>query len=778
MIMTRPPPCFLQSSLIRLPLLLLLSRIVPTQQQQSLSQQERNSYLPRVDCPISQEANSFTSYIGLSLIDDDDGDIPKPQALEEQLQQVHRAASAQQCDPYQRSLTEVTFLQSVNYPNPLALFQVQVNSYGTPDPKTALEPPHPNFVTLGELEPTGDVCHISDIVTQQPLQQDSYHVGDINECPFDGCYCDAKPGEQVSGVTEDQLAQLLGSLDLGKPKTTKAKGKGKGKGKGGKRQLGSKGKGKGKGKKDYSYYNDAKGKKSYPRANADDAIELNQFDCPAFAQSMQNGNGDNGDGSTTTTTTTTAFLFELNVNPCIVLTPQEQKEFARELVEQYNLFQFNNCDPGFRRLGQFDIADCQEVTVLDPDGNLQTGQRRRRTAQNSNNNNNNPLAHRQLQTTPPEEDELLALSKFLVFVTLLTELPEPRAVDLFTGDVRRRKQRRGLQQPNPSSLSRQLDTSFVESEIDYGIFNGQNGTCYCSAFYPGGGTGRGITDVEFQFLSNQIMIDVTDSRALVEGFEEVNIQECGEPQIFTQTISVIANPGDASNGALENLGVAIGQLLDQLSRSYCVDSYFQILQVNLVFSERKKDSKSGRFAWALLYEVQYVAFGVTGKAAELFRVVKIDNRSSGKKQYGNDDEQYEYEDSQRGRRRLREVEDGVASFQASAEHGARLAAASHVDEEFLMSMSEDHHDYFQNRGDAAAEAALLHHDQESDFERRILKQKSSDPEGMMLSTICICSFEIVKDLEKLPLALVNRKLNELICDDGAVPGIDFAIIMH
>jgi len=274
------------------------------------------------------------------------------------------------------------------------------------------------------------------------------------------------------------------------------------------------------------------------------------------------------------------------------------------------------------------------------------------------------------------------------------------------------------------------------------------------------------------------MIDVTDSRALVEGFEEVNIQECGEPQIFTQTISVIANPGDASNGALENLGVAIGQLLDQLSRSYCVDSYFQILQVNLVFSERKKDSKSGRFAWALLYEVQYVAFGVTGKAAELFRVVKIDNRSSGKKQYGNDDEQYEYEDSQRGRRRLREVEDGVASFQASAEHGARLAAASHVDEEFLMSMSEDHHDYFQNRGDAAAEAALLHHDQESDFERRILKQKSSDPEGMMLSTICICSFEIVKDLEKLPLALVNRKLNELICDDGAVPGIDFAIIMH
>jgi len=723
-----------------------------------LSTWSPSSSVERIECTTAFPSDSYTSYISLAI----DGGLSSSSKtiLDQTLRDVHRSGTALSCDPYQRTLTQAHLVRTTTAPTTndknngnkkdvtVALFKVSVSSYNYDEqPKTSLEPPHPDFVTLEGKELLGETCLLSAIIDNEAYQGD---------CARYGCYCPAEllfdqsgNAVETTGVTEEQLVDLFQAYykydygddddeydddDISKGKKhsygewSSKKGRrlsgandgdsygyysssNSGKKSSGKKSSGKKSSGKkSSGKKS--------GKKTSAVADVVDVKEVRPLACDEIVPFQP------------------SFLFQLSEDPCTELSTQEAKQFGRRVIQEYNRFQFENCD--VRRLESFELPVCQPAVA---------GRRR--------------LFPYLFTSFGFSSGEVTAFENFRRRRQLLwNESQQPQNPGTL------------LSTQSSSSSSTSGDTGFV----DYGAaFNGgsggaQDNQCFCSAFGPR--PGRGITADEFLTICQEVLLDVTDGQIRVLDVEEVTTiggdddddddtnppgdddddntipSQCGAPRLFTQVINVIVNGMLEDDVVAQSLEELLETLLTGLSIEKCVKSFFQVYQVDLIYQSKEPatattsagyeddhNPHSVGFAWALQFKVQYVLFGVEdGEHTALFKTHKF---------YGADL--------------------SVPSFELPA-----LPFGSVLDNHHRNAMMEEE----SSTADAAA-APMNNDDQ---LRRTRTRTDSRKLETILIATECVCNADATGTVDMLPLLLVNRRLDEAICDD-AIPGITFAMIV-
>jgi len=652
--------------LIAVAVLFAFSEALPSEQVQANNEEIKSTntntkiarklsspYVERIECNAPE--TTFNSFIALA-VDGAGVGWHSANLLGETLVDKHRQGTALQCDPYQRSLTEAQLINiAVTTPiatatsghsdydkTTVALYHVSVSAYNDDDDavSTALEAPHPDFLATLK-HPSGKTCALSTIVSNE-ADDDNEHV----RCPRYGCYCpaaDLDSETETTGLTEHKLQDLF---DTSFYSTRRRLGKS------GKKSNGAK------------------------HLNVVNVKELEQFECKTKLPLAAD------------------FLYSLSDNPCTSLTKKERNEFVKRLIDGYNLFQFNHCDPKFRRLDDFRLPVCAPAEEGGNINNIGRRSRRRLT----------PILYTSFGFASEESSA--------------TEFANFRRLQQQQG---KHDNDRNDEPLTTTTTGTELDihrllAASSENDIDYGALNYEHDQCFCSAFFEG--TPRGITIQEFQNLSDEILRDITGGRVSVESVKEVDRQACGKPRVFTQTVNVIAN---GNSGAVENIGhLLLEPLLNDLSLEKCVDSHFQILNVKLIYKQKKPAVDRQAFAWALQFQIQYVAFGVQGANAALFST-----------------ESYH-----------RTLEEKYAfSFPSSSSSSSSPLMLGEVD-----------------RNSVESSLAVLPIENE-----RKLK-------SILLATSCACDLDVTQTFDILPLGLVNREIDEAICDNE-LPGVTFAIIV-
>ena len=670
-----------------------------------------SSDLMRLECPAP--TRTFETFLAVALDNDNDYYFDR-NALAHQLADAHREGTATVCDAHQRALTSTEFTRQATTEEDdltLVLYRVQVQSKGPGmmDP-CATAPPtrsqqHSNINSNNFLAQAQHsyshhpACSIHDILDNTAQDDDNLH----EICPRFGCYCPVN-AEPSNGLTEAKLLHIL------QHPTPSGKGKGKGKGKRRAlqeqentseqqhphRQL-----------QKQSRFLGKKGTKSTKSSSSVvDVRELQHQACPG-RQIARN-----------------EYFFGLSQNFCDALTQRQAREFAARFTHAFNLFSFSNCDPLFRRFDQLTPPQCT----------------------NDNNNDNRQLFYSssawETQTSStfgggfisPEQPGLGWYRKRRHLQEKAEDSPQQSLMASASSAS-----------PDPEvvqSMRRLIDQSkaYRQSNIDYGTLN-QGDNCYCDHHFTG--TPRGITEPEFNELARQIMVDVTGGNLEVLNSAEVEAQTCGSPAVFTQTLNVIAN-GDES-AVQEGLAELLGKVLNRLSLTRCVANYFQILDVNLVYQAEEVSTKvhPPETAWALQFEVQYVAFGASGKAADLFWSecpLQKHMPSSGKRHLA-----------------TATTTNNNYQFSTQLEPAGPSQWLGNID-----------------RDDIAASVAKLQTAQ--DAGRALFPIDARQLESAVVGTTCVCDVNKEHPLDQLPLSLVNHELDRVVCDD-AVPGVTFAVIV-
>ena len=503
-------------------------------------------------------------------------------ALVSLLEDNFKTEAALRCDPFQRSIVTATQVlpTSPTSSNTLVcpevenalLFQVTAESFGSKmkyPPKCLLELEPPNELTLTRRL-TRDTCTLANVLDKE----DNDYDDEKDECPRSGCYC---PLETVAsnapsaGTTGRQLATALDTALKACQREVYYNKKKKKK----KDPDNYQDPPRHKKRRRYRFNNDDKNNNKDPDYYQDRQWRKNAGRTNIFGQKRFGGGGDgggnynrgggggkegneSGDNCPTNNINEIESVVEVqqrkcdpfvpfeagfvtitDVDPCSIA-PGTFQEYLDELRKNYNQFQFDNCDPLFRRIVEWQVVD--DVCADNGGG----GNRDRRLRRLTGGQPSRAGGTQTTEPTPTTGNRRKRRNRKLV--------KEPTAEEEATHQIRRDRK---LQEIKDKAAKMPLDNEVDEEDDDripLGIADDleddstsmdrslgnrpynrykldrskrKKNLCFCGGCFKG--TGRSITEEEFEEMAKKAMAKVTNGMIEVLTFYEVDDDfECPE----------------------------------------------------------------------------------------------------------------------------------------------------------------------------------------------------------------------------------------------------------